>query len=307
MAIYHCAVKTISRRRGQSAVAAEAYRSGTRLRDERRGVVHDYRNRSGVLHREIVLPPIDDVVWAYDREILWNLAEHAERRRDAKVAREYQVALPRELASSVRIGLAVRFARHIVDRFGVAASVAVHVPSASGDARNFHVHILTTTRCITGTGFGAKTRSLDVRSSSGQLIRQLRQQWSDLVNDALARADADVRVDHRSHQARGLETHATRHEGPKVTWLRRERGILTDRACENDALRAANRDIQTAAAARARARLQPFFAPELRDPGSFVARVGAQHLADAMHAVAGLESMPARPPRDSSPRSMRIR
>lgn len=49
MAIYHTRVKTFSRAKGHSAVAAAAYRAGLSLIDERTGARHDYSRRGGVV------------------------------------------------------------------------------------------------------------------------------------------------------------------------------------------------------------------------------------------------------------------
>lgn len=149
MAIYHCSVKGISRGVGRSATAAAAYRSGDRIVDERTGEIHDYRKRSGVEHAELVLPEGVTIT----REELWNAAEQAEKRKDAKVAREWNLALPDELDHQQRIELARSFALKLVNRYGVAADVCIHSPGRDGDQRNHHAHILTTTRICDGVQF----------------------------------------------------------------------------------------------------------------------------------------------------------
>ena len=98
MAIYHLSMKPLTRASGRSAVAAAAYRAAERLENERDGLVHDYTKRSGVEHAEIVLPAGAEAEWARDRSALWNAAEAAEKRKDARVAREIEVALPHELS-----------------------------------------------------------------------------------------------------------------------------------------------------------------------------------------------------------------
>ena len=203
MASYHLAVKAVSRSTGRSAPAAAAYRSGDRLADERTGLVHDYTRRSGVEATAIVAPA--GAAWAQDRAVLWNAAEAAEKRKDAKVAREYEVALPSELDAAGRLDLARRFAGALVARYGVVADIAVHRPGKEGDQRNWHAHVLTTTRAADATGLGAKTRVLDVASSAAAEIEALRALWAEQTNAALERAGASVRVDHRSHERRGIE------------------------------------------------------------------------------------------------------
>ena len=126
MAIYHLAVKSVSRSTGRSAVAAVAYRAGVCLENERDGLVHDYTRRGGVKDAFIVAP--EGAEWAQDRSALWNAAEAAEKRKDAKVAREYELALPAELDAGQRRDLVRAFAEDICDRYGVAVDAAIHAP-----------------------------------------------------------------------------------------------------------------------------------------------------------------------------------
>jgi ATP-dependent exoDNAse (exonuclease V) alpha subunit len=220
VAIYHLSVRTVSRASGRSAVGAAAYRSATRLVNERDGVAHDYARRGGVEDAFVVAPA--GAEWALDRGRLWNAAEAAERRKDAKVAREYELALPHELGPGERRELVEVFAREVVERFGVAADAAVHAPGREGDARNWHAHVLTTTRAVTAEGLGAKTRELDVRQTSGPLVEELRAAWAREVNAALERVQAAERVDHRSFERQGLDLLPTQHLGVGATALERQ-------------------------------------------------------------------------------------
>ena len=56
IAIYHCSIKIISRGKGESAVAAAAYRSGEKLTNDYDGTTHDFTRKGGVVHTEILLP-----------------------------------------------------------------------------------------------------------------------------------------------------------------------------------------------------------------------------------------------------------
>ncbi|WP_407605553.1 MobQ family relaxase, partial [Pseudomonas aeruginosa] len=144
MAIYHLSVKAVSRSAGRSATAAAAYRAGCEITDQRTGEVHDYTRKGGVESADIVLPD-GAPDGATDRAALWNAAEAAERRKDACVAREFEVALPDELSPAERRRLAVDFAKEMANREGCAVDVAVHAPGKEGDSRNHHAHILRTT------------------------------------------------------------------------------------------------------------------------------------------------------------------
>lgn len=207
MAIYHLAVKSVSRSTGRSAVAAVAYRAGVCLENERDGLVHDYTRRGGVEDAFIVAP--EGAEWAQDRSALWNAAETAEKRKDAKVAREYELGLPAELDAGQRRDLVRAFAEDICDRYGVAVDAAIHAPHDYGDDRNHHAHVMTTTRVAEADGLGAKTRQLDVRTTASVEVEAIRERWAGMVNDALEHAQVAERVDHRSYERRGLDIEPT--------------------------------------------------------------------------------------------------
>lgn len=228
MAIYHMSVQCISRSAGRSATAAAAYRAGDRVRDERLGQDFDYRRRSGVEHSELIMSTTAPA-WAADRERLWNEVEAAERRKNSTVAREFNLALPSELNSEQRRELVRDFSRQLVERHGVVCDVAIHAPGKAGDQRNYHAHILCTTRRVHEQGLGEKTRELDQRTS--QEIPYWREQWAHTANRHLERAGVDDRIDHRSLEAQGVERIPQIHLGPQVIAMA-ERGKKTDRADE---------------------------------------------------------------------------
>jgi plasmid mobilization system relaxase len=221
LAIYHFSGKVISRASGRSAVASAAYRAAERLTNERDGLTHDFTRKEGVEHAEIVLPDGVAADWAKDRAALWNAAEFAEKRKDARVAREFQIALPHELTGEQRLDLCRDFARELSTRYGAAVDFAIHAPHEASDIRNHHAHVMMTTRVVTAEGLGEKT--LLERENKWLLaqglattdvqIRDLRQAWEGVANEHLARAGLDVRIDHRSHLTRGLSIEPTEHMG----------------------------------------------------------------------------------------------
>lgn len=235
MAIYHFSCKTVSRASGSTATGSAAYRSAEKILDERTGEIHDFTRKGGVEHTEIVLPD-NAPEWAADRGELWNHAEAAETRKNSTVAREFEVALPEELTKEQRIELARDFTRDMVDRYGFAADVAIHEPEGR-EKDNPHAHILCTTRRIDENGLGEKTRELDERKS-GEVDR-LRESWAEHANRALERAGHDVRIDHRSLEAQGIDRTPEVHMGPHATAMER-RGIQTERGDLNRAIKAGN-------------------------------------------------------------------
>ncbi|MDN7352166.1 MobQ family relaxase [Acetobacter senegalensis] len=220
MAIFHLSVKTVSRSTGRSAIAAAAYRSGDTLTNERDGRQHNYANRTGIDESFIIAPA--GCEWTHDRSILWNAAEKAEKRSNSVTAREYVLALPAELDAKERAGLARAFASAVVERYGVAADVALHAPSAGGDDRNYHAHILTTTREVEADGLGKKTRILDAAKTGGPEIESLRELWAMQCNEALERHQQPARIDHRSYERQGVDEMPTIHLGPTSTAVERK-------------------------------------------------------------------------------------
>lgn len=221
--------KIISRRAGRSATGAAAYRAGVKIIDKRTGEIHDYTRKSGVQSADIVMPA--GCTWAPNRSELWNAVEHKNKRADAQLAREFEVALPDELSPDQRRKLAVDFAQEIADRYCVAADVAIHNPGREGDSRNHHAHILTSTNRVDGDGFGNKVRELDLiaHNQGGKFgqeneIDRLRQRWAELTNECLSDAGITSRIDHRSHAERGIDREPTVHLGPDLTAIKRRGG-----------------------------------------------------------------------------------
>jgi hypothetical protein len=223
MAIYHLSVKAISRSAGRSATAAAAYRAGVEITDTRTGEVHDYTRKRGIVSADLVLPA-GAPEWAADRSALWNAAEHAERRKDACVAREYEVALPSELPADARRALAVAFAQEMADREGCAVDVAIHEPSKGGDNRNHHAHIMRTTRQVGAEGLGAKLDTEKAGRNRAADLEAVRARWAELTNERLRQHGIEATVDHRSLKAQGIDREPTQHLGPTATAIERRTG-----------------------------------------------------------------------------------
>ena len=164
--------------------------------------------------------------WMLERNSLWSAVEGAEKRSDANTAREIVVALPHELSAEERERLVRALAEHLVERFGVAVDAAIHEPSAEGDDRNHHAHLLMTTRRVGRDGLGAKTRELNDRKTGPAAIRELRAWWADRSNAALAEAKQSARVDHRSHAARRAALEADASEADAETARLERPGVV---------------------------------------------------------------------------------
>jgi len=210
MAIFHFSAKVISRGKGQSAIAAAAYRSGERLRDEQADEQKFYTSRAERIVFTDIMAPKDAPEWAHDRNALWNNAERAEKRKDAQLAREIEIALPHEMTDQQREYLVKDFAREAFVRKGYAVDIAIHAPDKDSDGRNYHAHLMVTMRTLDNDGFAAKKdRSLN----SSEQLGEWREQFADLTNRHLERHGIDARVDHRSLKEQGIEREPTVHVG----------------------------------------------------------------------------------------------
>lgn len=225
MAIYHLSTKPVKRSDGRSAVAAAAYRAGERLVDQRTGLVHDYAHRKEEARIESwIQAPREAGGWARDRELLWNAAEFAEKRKNSRPAREVELALPVELDEVRQNELLRAFVEEGIVSRGVAADVCVH----RGDPNNPHAHVMLTTREAGEEGLGEKVRELDRAETTGRW----RESWARHQNRELERAGCSERVDHRSLKEQGIEREPTRHDGPTVRAMEK-RGVRTDRGEAN--------------------------------------------------------------------------
>jgi hypothetical protein len=212
-------VQTIQRSQGRSAVAAAAYRAGLSLTDQRLAMEFDFAGKAGVEHAEVLLPDSAPAGFR-DREVLWNAAERREARKDAVPAREVLLALPHELTFAQRRELVRAFVAEQITGRGMIADVAMHQPGKEGDQRNFHAHILVTTRRVTPEGFGAKEPSW----WSPKQVREWRQGWAEIQNAHLRRhlgPDAP-QVSHLSLAAQGMDREPTEHLGPAATAMERK-------------------------------------------------------------------------------------
>jgi hypothetical protein len=246
MAIYHFSIKPISRGDGRSAVAAAAYRSAQILDDHRYGKVQDYARKSGVELSQIYAPA-DTAPDLLDRNKLWNTVEKSENRKDACLAREFEIAFPNELNEQQRKAMLDELCKQIVNKYAVVVDASIHAPhtEVGSDERNYHAHIMFTTRAIDPTsGLFASKKYRDFNKDLGsQTTKQWREDFALLANKHLELGGFESRVDHRSLKDQGSDLEPTIHEGPEVTQLRR-RGIDTDISIKNDAISKRNKELK---------------------------------------------------------------
>ncbi len=204
LAIYHCSVKAHARTHESAnhAVRSAAYRAGTKLVDEITGNIYNYSYKSEVTYSEIVTPA-NAPDWASNRTLLWNNVEKSEKRVDARLFREVEVALPNELSDEQNQELLREYSK-IFTKDGMIVDFSIH-----GLNHNPHCHMMLTLRDIVNGEFGKKNREWNDSAK----VELWRKAWSALVNKHLAQAGFNITVDHRSYEKQGLDTVPTVHEG----------------------------------------------------------------------------------------------
>ncbi|QNG47731.1 Ti-type conjugative transfer relaxase TraA [Sphingobium yanoikuyae] len=230
MAIFHFSVQVIGRAQGRSAVAAAAYRAGERLHDDRLDRDHDFTNKAGVVHSEILLPEGSPEHFL-DRATLWNEVEATEKRKDAQLAREVEFAIPREMNQTQGVTLAQDFVRAEFVNRGMIADLNVHWDMGADKLAKPHAHVMLTMREVGEDGFGAKLRDWN----RTELVEQWRERWADHVNARLAELDIDARIDHRSLEAQGIDLEPQDKIGPAAQRMG-ERGLESERIEDHGAI-----------------------------------------------------------------------
>jgi Ti-type conjugative transfer relaxase TraA len=227
VAIYHFSAKVISRANGSSAVASAAYRSASELHDERLGRSHNFTDKTGVVHSEIMAPEGSPKRWQ-DREALWNEVEAGEVRKDAQLAREIEFSIPREMNQAQGVELARDFVQQEFIERGMVADLNVHWDIGPDGLAKPHAHVMLSMREVKPDGegaFGKKVREWN----STDLLTDWRERWASHVNERLAELDIDARVDHRTLEAQGIDLEPQHKIGPAGA-RRLDRGEDAERA-----------------------------------------------------------------------------
>lgn len=270
MAIYHCRIQVIGRSAGRSAVSASAYRSGTKILDNENGILNDYTRKKGVIHSEIMLCKNAPVEYM-DRAILWNSVHKIEKNKNAQLAREIEVALPKEFDTQTQIEVTREYVKNFVDE-GMCADWSLH----NKNDGNPHVHIMLTMRPIKENGqWGEKEKKVYSVDDKGERIpiidkltgqqkvdkrnrkqwkreyvqtndwnnkeksEEWRENWANICNKYL---DEKHKIDHRSYKRQGIDKQPTIHEGYAARNIEK-RGGVSERCEYNRQVRKDNEEL----------------------------------------------------------------
>lgn len=208
MAIYHFTAQTGTRKGGQSALAKFAYMNR----------LDDYEKQGD---RLLFSQSSNMPSWAAsDPKAYWDAADQHER-SNGRLFKHIEASLPRELTLEQNIALVRRFVAELTGSENLPVSFTIH----AGDGKQElpkdapypqpHCDIQISERINDGiprtpelwfkraaTGKKAKPEDGGARKTDSlkpkDWLEQSRKRWADIVNEALAEAGHDVRIDHRS-------------------------------------------------------------------------------------------------------------
>lgn len=271
MAIYHLSIQIISRTQNKSAVAAAAYRAGEKLKNIEQDKTYDFSKKHEVVFNEILLPVNAPKEYS-NRETLWNEVQRKEKHSNAQLAREINIALPKELNREQQIKLARQYINDQFVSAGMIADWALH----DKEDGNPHLHIMLTVRSLKKNGeWAPKKKSAYKLDENGKRIPKLdkdgkqkigargrklwertttsyndwnnkdkaeiwRKAWSDTCNKYLS---SENHIDHRSYERQGVEKIPTIHEGYVARKMVRQ-GTKSDLVEYNNKVRESNKKIE---------------------------------------------------------------
>ena len=190
MAIYYFDVSNVSRSSGKksaSSVAASAYQNRARYTDERTGTTYDYTKKGGLYYSGILAPENAPESLTASPLTLWNTIEGIEKRKDARLAKDFKISLPIELSPEQNKALILDFAKQAFVSKGMIVDLAIHDIDTQP-----HSHIKTTTRELTPEGFGGKVREWDKKETT----LYWRELWAKVANEHLLKAGHDITISH---------------------------------------------------------------------------------------------------------------
>lgn len=203
---YHLNVKIIGKKNYKSIFKRVAYcRRESFIYQDKEYKTH----KDGCVHSAILLPEKAPKAWL-DPQVLWEAVEAVCPRRDAQLAREMNVGLPKSMTLEQQVELLDAYIKEAICELDCVADYSIHYDKE----HNPHAHILFTMQTLRPNGFGGKNRDLNDR----KYIKHWRELWAEHVNNKVDELNLGEHeyVDHLSFRKRGLIRLAKLHLGEKT-------------------------------------------------------------------------------------------
>lgn len=266
MAIFHLSVKIISRSKNQSIIAKVAYRAGEKLQDDETAKIYDYTHKKEVVFSEILL--CENAPKEYlEKKILWSAVQKIEKQSNAQLAREIEVALPKEFDFETQKKVLREYIKKNFIDVGMIADYSIH-----SKENNPHAHILLTTRKIKQNGewdvkerkqykldangekipilnadgtqkLGARNTKLWERETvqmndwnNREKVEEWRKNWAEICNQFLTQEN---KIDHRSYARQGIDKIPQMKIGvAQIAMKKRGINLIFDKIAINQAIKA---------------------------------------------------------------------
>lgn len=190
MAIFHIDFKILKRSEGKSSLYLSAYNSRTRLKDEKTGLVFNYKKKKEDLMYSNILLPHNAPESFKNRSVLWNEVEK-QKRKDSQLSRYFICALPRSLSLQENKKLLEEYIQKNFINKGMCADYAIH---NDAENNNPHAHVMLTMQNVNETGFLNKNREWNKKEN----IDIWRRSWSVSINKYLRQNKKSDYVTHLS-------------------------------------------------------------------------------------------------------------
>jgi hypothetical protein len=208
------------RHRGHPFAHDLAYAGRIRIYDPRTGLTYNFSSEKADVEasglegfKGSLSELVHEVVFSETRDI-------------AVEGRTLIVAIAHELSAIERLAFIRALAAYLSAKFGAAVYYALHRPPADGDDRNFHAHLVFSSRSVVGENrLGRKTRELDSLKTGGLHVEELRVWITAKQNEMLQAAGHEANLEHRSLERLGISREPIRHRGERRTAINRRRHL----------------------------------------------------------------------------------
>ena len=204
MAIQFARIEIVGRSSGGNACCKGAYNARAKVKDEKTNVTYNFSNKEDNVHHAVLLPEhVDKKLLSVAG--LMNLVEGSEKRKDSQLLKDIVLALPddEELSLQDRINITyLLIEKRGWVKEGLGVQVDIHEPH--DEEKNWHAHLLVTTRRFTkdGLAFGAKAIDLnpEFKKAGNKAFvipeaQQIHEDLRDIINDYFKKMGLDKRVD----------------------------------------------------------------------------------------------------------------
>lgn len=232
----HCSVEVVKvGEKENTAAAAAAYISCSQI-EGHDGRIHDYSKKPGFVGSGLLLPDGVPERWHVDPSTIWAEQDYLDyekstrRGPQAELYRSGNIGLPWEISYERAGELAEEILEPLREK-GMVIQWAIHDTYENGK-RNFHLHWMAAMREVTPDGFGKKNRAWNKYNGGLNIPDLLRPRVAEIFNRELEKLDSDLRVEHESFAARGIDRIPTKHVGPAATAMERK-GVKTRKGRRN--------------------------------------------------------------------------